>query len=179
MLIQAISWCWLIFILFWTANAFTNKRTEKRMSLGSKVAYGLPCVLGSLLIVKSYRASGGTAPFVWLGLMLTVLGLILAIWARISLGRNWSGSVTVKKDHELVETGPYAYMRHPIYTALLLMFLGTALALETFGGFLGFILFFMGFWIKLLQEEHLMRKQFPTEYPSYEKRVKRLIPFIF
>jgi protein-S-isoprenylcysteine O-methyltransferase Ste14 len=115
----------------------------------------------------------------FVGLVVTVLGLLLAIWARVVLGGNWSGTVTFKENHELIVRGPYALVRHPIYTALLLMFLGTALAIGTAGGFVGLALFFLSFWIKLRQEEALMTEHFGDQYRDYKKRVKALIPFVF
>jgi protein-S-isoprenylcysteine O-methyltransferase Ste14 len=113
------------------------------------------------------------------GLVLTVLGLLLAIWARVVLGGNWSGSVTFKEDHELIVRGPYALVRHPIYTALLLMYLGTELAIGTVGGLVGWPIFFLSFWIKFRQEEALMIAHFGEQYSVYRKRVRALIPFVF
>ena len=108
-----------------------------------------------------------------------VLGLIVCIWARATLGRNWSGAVTLKQDHELIERGPYRWVRHPIYTGLLLMFLATALLLGRTGGLIGVVLVFLSFWIKLGDEEKVMLKQFPDQYATYQRRTKRIIPFIF
>jgi protein-S-isoprenylcysteine O-methyltransferase Ste14 len=101
------------------------------------------------------------------------------IWARRTLAGNWSSLPVLKKDHDLVQDGPYKFVRHPIYTGFLLMFLGTALAIGRLGGFIGFAVCFMGFWIKLRQEEALMIKRFRGNYLSYKKRVKALIPYLF
>jgi protein-S-isoprenylcysteine O-methyltransferase len=115
----------------------------------------------------------------WTGAVLTILGLALALWARVTLGRNWSSAVLVRKDHELVMRGPYALSRHPIYTALLTMFFRTILAIGTVEAFAGFLLVAAGLWIKLGLEERLMLRQFPADYPAYRRRVKRLIPYIW
>ena len=112
------------------------------------------------------------------GLLLTIFGLFIAQWARVILGTNWSGSVTFKEDHELTEQGPYAYVRHSLYTGLLLMFLGTAVVAGTLGALIGFPVLFIGCWIKLKREEAMMTKHFGEEYLRYTTRVKALIPHV-
>jgi len=96
----------------------------------------------------------------------------------LTLGGNWSSEVALKQGHELVKTGPYRFVRHPIYTGLLLMCLGTAIVPGQLRSWLGFLLLCAGFWIKLKQEETLMLQHFPDEYPVYRRQVKVLIPFI-
>ncbi len=103
-------------------------------------------------------------------------GVLIAIWARFSLGRNWSGVVTLKEGHELVTSGPYAAIRHPIYTALILLFLGTTLLVGTPSASLGLACVIWSCWVKLRQEETLMLLQFPDSYPAYMARTKRLVP---
>src|SRR5260370_42714657 len=105
-------------------------------------------------------------------------GLILAIWARPAIGSNWSGIVTLKRDHELVTRGPYCYVRHPIYSAILMMFLATALAVGRLRGLLGFALSFVSCWIKLRQEKALLMRPFPDQYPPSRARAKALVPFV-
>ena len=107
------------------------------------------------------------------------IGLALAIWARVTIGSDWSGSVDLKEGHRLVAHGPYSYVRHPIYTAILIMLLATALSIGSLGSLLGFAPCFASFWIKLDKEEALMTKHFPREYPEYRARVKALVPFLF
>ena len=110
---------------------------------------------------------------------LCVGGLAVAFWARATLAGNWSSNVTFKKNHELIQTGPYRWARHPIYTGLLLMALGTALISARLGSWLGLLLMTLGFWIKLKYEEELMLRHFPDTYPGYQKRVKALVPGLF
>jgi protein-S-isoprenylcysteine O-methyltransferase Ste14 len=86
--------------------------------------------------------------------------------------------ITLKEGHELIERGPYHIARHPIYTGILAMFAGTAIAMGYFGGFIGLLLLFVSFWVKLKREEDLMLKHFPTKYAAYQRRVKRIIPFL-
>jgi protein-S-isoprenylcysteine O-methyltransferase Ste14 len=188
-LFKLILGCWDIFFVFWLINAFSNKRTVERQSVGSRLQYSVFFGLALwLLFVSGYHRSHHALGLVVLphstemnlvGLVLTVLGLLLAIWARVVLGGNWSGSVTFKEDHELIVRGPYALVRHPIYTALLLMYLGTELAIGTVGGLVGWPIFFLSFWIKFRQEEALMIAHFGEQYSVYRKRVRALIPFVF
>src|SRR4029453_3446667 len=118
------------------------------------------------------------APNAWAAAILCATGLAFALWARVTLGRNWSGIVTLKEGHELVERGPYRFVRHPIYTGILTMFFATAIVLGHIAGFLGSFLMFASFWIKLGHEERLMLQQFPDRYAAYQKRAKRIIPFL-
>jgi protein-S-isoprenylcysteine O-methyltransferase Ste14 len=114
----------------------------------------------------------------WMAGILCIAGLALCVWARATLGRNWSGTITLKEGHELIERGPYRLVRHPIYTGLLAMFLATAVTFGHLGGLVAIILAFGSFWIKLSEEEKLMLQQFPDQYGSYQQRVKRIIPFV-
>jgi protein-S-isoprenylcysteine O-methyltransferase Ste14 len=113
------------------------------------------------------------------GLILTIAGCAFAIWARVILGSNWSGRVTVKAGHELIVKGPYALARHPIYTGMLLAMAGTALAIGQWRCILGLFVFLPALAIKMSQEEHLMMRIFPKAYPPYRHRVKALIPGLF
>lgn len=104
---------------------------------------------------------------------------MVAITARRTLARNWSGAVALKEDHELITAGLYQYIRHPIYTGMLLMILGTALSFATLGACMGFLIILMGVLLKLKQEEALLTKHFAQDYLSYKKRTRTLIPFIW
>jgi protein-S-isoprenylcysteine O-methyltransferase Ste14 len=130
------------------------------------------------LAFVAWRLQGPALALAWTGAGAAVLGLLIALWARFSLGRNWSGVVTLKEGHELVTSGPYAVIRHPIYTALLLLFLALALFIHTPGAYLGFLAIVWSCWVKLRQEEVLMLGQFPDSYPAYMARTKRLIPLL-
>jgi protein-S-isoprenylcysteine O-methyltransferase Ste14 len=110
------------------------------------------------------------------GLALTITGCAFAIWARLTLGANWSGRATVKAGHELVIKGPYALARHPIYTGLLLASVGTGLAIGEWRCLLGLALLAIVFIAKIGQEEKLMLQTFPEAYPRYRRCVKALIP---
>ena len=108
-----------------------------------------------------------------------VAGLLFAVWGREHLGSNWSRSVTIKQGHELITTGPYAVVRHPIYTGILAGLLGTAIALSELRGFVGFVLIFLILWLKLGMEEQWMRSQFGETYTAYAHRTAALVPYLF
>ena len=108
----------------------------------------------------------------------TVAGLLFAVWAREHLGRNWSRSVTIKQGHEMITTGPYAVLRHPIYTGILAGFLGMAIAISQVRGFIVFVLIFLVFWPKLRMEEKWMRSQFGETYATYARQTAALVPYL-
>ena len=114
----------------------------------------------------------------WAAAALTAIGIGFAIWARLYIGRNWSPRPAVKEHHELVTTGPYAYVRHPIYTGILLATLGSAL-LGTLFGIVMFIVLAITFALRIGKEEQLMLELFPRHYPEYQKHTKRLVPFVW
>ena len=114
----------------------------------------------------------------WLGLLMLAVGIAFAVWARLYLGRNWSGTVTVKQNHELIRSGPYRLVRHPIYTGLLLAILGTAVAFGEWRGLLAFALLTGSLSLKLRIEERFMSESFPKEYARYRAEVPALIPHI-
>jgi protein-S-isoprenylcysteine O-methyltransferase Ste14 len=114
----------------------------------------------------------------FVGAAVTALGLLFSVWGRIHLGRNWSQAVTVKEDHELIVTGPYSLVRHPIYTGLLTGFLGTAIAIAEVRGVLAFGLVLIVLLGKLRLEERWMRKEFGESYEQYSRRVAALVPLI-
>src|SRR3954447_8841158 len=181
-----ISACWCSFFVVWLLAAIFTKRTVYSESAARRFRYVIPVVIGWFLVFRGYRLPH---PFsirliaetdaIRVGCsILCVCGLGFSFWARVVLGRNWSGTVTLKEDHELIVRGPYRVVRHPIYTGLLTMLIGTALREGRVAGFIGFVVVWVSFWIKLRQEEELMRKQFPDGYASYERRVKRIVPFL-
>lgn len=182
---QIIRICWVILSLFWLVNAFGAKPVQERTSIAGRLAHRIPILAGCLLFIFG-RAAGllgasilpESAWSAWLGCAICILGLVVAIWARWVLGGNWSSEVTFKQGHELIERGPYRFARHPIYSGLLLMLLGPAVRLGDVCGLVAFGLCFVGFWIKLKEEEALMLRHFPDQYPGYRKRVKAIVPFL-
>ena len=114
----------------------------------------------------------------WAGAALAAAGMLFTVWARGHLGRNWSGIVTVKNDHKLITSGPYALVRHPIYTGLLLAFVGSALARGEWRGLVAFVIALLALWRKLRIEERWMQEHFGEQYRAYMQRVAALVPFI-
>ena len=184
--IDIIRGCWLVFVLIWVIAAISTKRTVYRESQAQRLRYWVWLVIAYFLLLYGrrfpYPLNLRIVPHLaltpWVAAVLCVIGLAFAFWARVTLGRNWSGVVTLKEGHELVERGPYRFVRHPIYTGILTMFFATALALGHLAGFAATLLVFASFWIKLRDEEQLMLQQFPERYAIYQQRVKRVIPFV-
>jgi protein-S-isoprenylcysteine O-methyltransferase Ste14 len=184
--LNIISVCWLIFVVIWAIAAVSTKRTVYRETRGQRLRYWVLLVIayfllfygGRLPFPLNLRIVPHVAPIACAAAVLCFIGLAFALWARVALGRNWSGVVTLKEGHELVEHGPYRFVRHPIYTGILTMFFATALALGHLSGFAGALLTFASFWVKLCDEEKLMLQQFPERYAAYRRRAKRIIPFV-
>jgi protein-S-isoprenylcysteine O-methyltransferase Ste14 len=180
-----ITACWCIFVIVWLINAFRTKRTAERQSLESALAHRIPVAAGWWLMLvpkwhglMSRQVIPPTAISQMFGTVICVLGLIFTLWARKTLAGNWSSNVTFKRDHELIRTGPYRIVRHPIYTGLLAMFLGTAIYIGQVRGGISLLLVAIGFWIKLNQEERLLLRHFPDAYPAYQREVRALVPFV-
>lgn len=180
-----ISACWIYYLIFWLATAYKVKATRERQSWHSFFHHSIYIWLGACLLsydIVPWGFNQRLFPEMRVvtasGAVLTVVGLIIAVWARCILGRNWSGTVTIKEGHELVQHGPYRWVRNPIYTGMLLMFAGTALALGQVRGAVAVALVFLGFWIKIRQEEAFMTRQFPSDFPVYCRQVKSLIPYV-
>lgn len=175
--------CWLSVALYWNINAHSVKPAAEKQRSVDRLAR-MPVWLGFVLFIIAWAHPFG--PIVMrrsllsdsLAVAICTLGAILAIWSRKTLGAEWSQDVELKQGHKLVQRGPYSFMRHPIYTAHLLLGLGTAIGSGRLVAFLGVASFIVGFWIKLSQEERLLFRGFPEEYPAYKARVKALIPFV-
>ncbi|MCE0499235.1 MAG: isoprenylcysteine carboxylmethyltransferase family protein [Methylacidiphilales bacterium] len=178
---------WLSWIAYWLISAIGNKATERRESSLSQLSHKLPLFLGGTLLAAphwfSYWLSQRFLPhsliFAPFGAVILVLGLSFTIWARVHLGANWSGIVTLKKDHELIRTGPYGWVRHPIYSGILLAILGTVIAIGEWRGLLALACITFGFVCKIQTEERWMGEAFGPRYALYIKEVYALIPGIY
>jgi len=177
--------CWITFAVFWFIGARRTKAIAEKQSLPSALAHRIPVASGWILLGFQHWPSAMNLPLIphtdWIlatGVIICVFGLFITIWARVILAGNWSSDVTFKQGHELIKTGPYRFVRHPIYTGLLIMGLGTAFEIGRLRCFVGLVVVGIGFWIKLKQEEKLLLRHFPDDYPAYQKRVKALVPFV-
>ena len=183
---QIINTCWGVFILVWLLAAIFNKRTVYRESSGQRLRYTILLLIGWFLIFRGYRLSypfnlrviPASDAMLVAAAILCIAGVGFCLWARAVLGRNWSGTVTLKENHELIMRGPYRLVRHPIYTGLLAMLIATVIQQGHLAAIIGLVITFASLWIKLLIEEELMSNQFPDQYPAYRRRVKRIIPFL-
>jgi protein-S-isoprenylcysteine O-methyltransferase Ste14 len=178
---------WAIWLVGWCLAAIGVKRAQWRESWREAVYNRLPVLLGMVLMIVPRGPLGllawrvvpaGVAAPVW-GTVLTAAGLLFAAWARVHLGGNWSGNVTVKEGHTLITGGPYSWVRHPIYSGMTAVLFGTALAIGTARAFTGAALILLGFVIKLQVEEARMRETFPAEYDDYCRHTARLIPGVY
>jgi protein-S-isoprenylcysteine O-methyltransferase Ste14 len=183
---KVIGWVWEAVLVIWVAASLTNKRTIRRQSIGSRLLQLGLGVLAGLFIWGGGPWKMFAGPMIprspamgSIALALISAGLAFAVWARFVIGRNWSGTVTLKQDHELVRSGPYAIVRHPIYTGFLFALLGTAVARGTIGAFIGVAIAVLALRLKSLTEESLMLQQFDSQYAAYKREVKALIPFVW
>jgi protein-S-isoprenylcysteine O-methyltransferase Ste14 len=183
----AIGFTWEALGIVWLVGLGFTKPTVRSQSPGTRLFHLALAALGFSLLSDHWFKQGwlgmrfvpGTFAVAFTGLALTVPGCVFAVWARVSLGTNWSGRATVKAGHELVTSGPYALARHPIYTGLIVAVAGTALAGGRWHGLVGVIVILLALMVKMSQEEQLMMQTFPAAYPAYRRRVRALLPGVF
>jgi len=168
---------WAVFWVGWLLAARWSKRAQRPRG---RFPVSLRFVLVALIVVRFLSGNGYTVHSGVLRVVGTVLfagGLALAIWARVILGRNWGTPMSLKEDPELVTSGPYRLVRHPIYTGILTAALGTALAVY-FSWFIVFGVMGAYFVYSAHIEDGLMADSFPSTYPEYREHTKMLIPFV-
>ncbi|HTX35794.1 MAG TPA: isoprenylcysteine carboxylmethyltransferase family protein, partial [Bryobacteraceae bacterium] len=178
---------WAAIGIIWLVSALGTKPTARRIPLAARGLHILVLVLAwSLIFARYFRVGFLRTRFVpegawagWLGCAVAWMGFAFTVWARYCLGRNWSGMVEVKENHTLVRRGPYALVRHPIYTGLSLALLGTAVVYGDLCCLIGALLAFFEWKRKSLMEERFMIEQFGREYIDYRHEVKSLIPFVW
>lgn len=183
---ELVKWTWIAIGIFWVLAAFTQKRTVRRQSAGSRLLQMGIVLLAVFpffsrdprLLPLQRHFLAVTEATQLCGLLLLWAGCAFAVWARLVLGGNWSGQVTVKENHELTTRGPYALVRHPIYSGLLLALAGTAVAEARAVYLILLPLVLLALWLKAGTEETFMLETFGEPYAAYRKRVKALIPFV-
>ena len=173
----AVGGAWVAFWIYWFASARGVKPGSHRSFwLRSRLLIWVPAIVAVRLVHPSgwtfhSPVAGG------IGAALFVCGLAIAIWARVHLGRNWGMPMTTKEEPELVTSGPYRFVRHPIYSGLLLAFLGTVL-LTNLIGLVIVAAFAVTFYYSALVEERNLTAAFPDTYPVYREHTKMLVPFV-
>lgn len=175
---------WYIFAAYWLISALKVKRTKAREKSADRLATLVVVALAYELLFGTWLRIGVLQQrFIpqetwidWAGIALSWLGTALAIWARHCIGEYWSARVTLKEDHQLIRSGPYARVRHPIYTGMLVGTIGTALVVGEWRGVLAVVLLLAGHWRKALREESLLTREFGEEYAAYRRSTGFLLP---
>lgn len=179
---QIILLCWVVFTVIWIANAAPTK--QKLVSHGLRWWNIVPTASAGILLIVLHTGVADTFAFprtTILGVIADVCaaaGIFVLIWARRELGSAWSATVTIRKDHPLVDTGPYAWVRHPIYSGMLLLCVGTILWIANGLAWLVFVIVTVSLWYKARSEEALLSEFFPEQYAAYQSRTKMMIPGI-
>ncbi len=177
---------WIAWLISWVAASSWSGLTQKRVATLPTWTYRAAMIAGGILLIPSTPwllgeqriwEIGHDGAYALAGLML--LGLAFTWWARIYLGRLWSSAITRKEGHRIIDTGPYAFVRHPIYTGLIIALLATAAAEARVTALLGTALIIFGLWLKARSEERFLTVELGTDaYRSYCRRVPMLIPFL-
>lgn len=176
--------CWIVFVVYWFVASFFVRPTARRDSPGVRLLQIVLLAPAIVLLANPATRVGflgrhfvqQTVLTASIGLLFTACGIGIAIWARYHIGQYWSSNVTLKTDHRLIETGPYATMRHPIYSGLLLAFLGTALEIGEWRGLIAVALILISHSWKALREEALLKTLFGAEYEDYRRRTGFIFP---
>lgn len=185
---SVIGFGWVLFLAYWWISAIGVKKNIRRRSWRWETGIRVLAIAGIIALTRlpATRAifQGGPPPAEInsvegiVGLLVCMAGFALAVWARRHLGRNWGMPMSLKEGHELVTTGPYRYVRHPIYTGMLLAILGSGLVNGPI-----WVVVFAGMAIYCVYsartEENLMLQQFPEQYAGYKRRTKAIFPYIF
>jgi protein-S-isoprenylcysteine O-methyltransferase Ste14 len=184
---QWANYLWIVLVTIWVVGMFMTRQTARKQTSSSRM-WQMGIVLFGMWLLFGWGTGIGwldgpafpvTPAVATAGLVVTLAGVVFAIWARLKLGANWSGVITVKQGHTLVRGGPYRIVRHPIYTGLLTAVAGTALTHGSVRAILALPIVGFGFWLKTRIEEHFMVQEFGQEYLRYRDEVRALIPFLF
>lgn len=177
---------WVGWIVSWIAASFWSSRIERRVPTRDVWLYRALIVVGAILLWRRISILlheprlwhvGYAGAYALAGV--TLAGILFAWWGRLHLGPLWSGAITRKEGHRIIDTGPYALVRHPIYTGLLVATFATAAAQATLTGMLGAVLIAIGVWMKARTEERFLAAELGAEsYEAYRRRVPMLVPFM-
>ena len=181
---QISSKIWFVWGIVWLLMAAWSKPSKRREFPWQRLEHVIPLVFGFLLIYNNRFAWSLLADRIIpqndaitiIGLLLTLGGLIFAVWARIALGANWSGTVTIKSGHNLIRRGPYRWIRHPIYTGILLSFLGTILLQGEVRAFVAFAFVLLALYRKAKREERFLSDEFGENFAEHAKQTGMFLP---
>jgi len=181
---QWLTILWIFWLLLWMVAAVRVKRTRTEEPAGARIAYLIPIILAAMLLFgRAFRVGPLSLRFLpqiawleWTGVALAAFGIAITFWARVHIGRNWSGRVVIKEQHELIRSGPYTLVRHPIYTGLLLALAGTALTIGELRALFAVALAAVHFVQKAKREENFMSQEFGEEYTRYRSETGMLLP---
>ena len=180
--IEIAAWLWNALCIVWLVLWFGSKRAKKLETRWQRLQHLVPVVASfALLFGKGWKIQGprvipSNSVILWAGVLVTALGMGISVWARLSLGANWSGMVTLKQDHELVRKGLYRWIRHPIYTGILLGFIGTAIIRGNYGAGVGFVILLLSFYFKARREENFLRQEFGEGFEEHLRRTGMFLP---
>jgi protein-S-isoprenylcysteine O-methyltransferase Ste14 len=181
---QMIFASWLLFGGYWFFAALRTKKPAKTESAGRRFGHILIMAVGFFALdgstfrfgVLNRRFLPDESWIAWLGAVLTLVGVLFAIWARYTIGREWSGEVQIKENHQLIRSGPYAHIRHPIYTGILLALAGTAVTVGEYRAILGVTLFLIGFVRKAKNEESFLASEFGPAFDEHRRHTGFFLP---
>jgi protein-S-isoprenylcysteine O-methyltransferase Ste14 len=181
---QLAKYLWLILALVWLALAFTIKGVKRSESIRERILHIVPLLVSFWLVFGDTRYLPWLhfrllpdAPYVWwAGLLITAVGMAIAIWARLTLGTDWSGMVTLKENHELIRTGLYSRIRHPIYTGILLGLVGSGMIRGQLRDLIGFVFLLTTLHFKAKREEVFLHQEFGSSFVEHQRRTSMFLP---
>jgi protein-S-isoprenylcysteine O-methyltransferase Ste14 len=176
------AWLWIALLAYWQVSSYFTHENRQRETWLRRLEYAIPLYLGGALVFVK-RTYGpldyplyGSNSVRWLGTFIAAAGLVFAVWARITIGRYWDGFVALKHDHRIICTGPYAIVRHPIYTGYIVGLLGSAISAARVDAFAGVAILTISFVVKYRREERVMTKEFGETYTRYLRQTPALFP---
>jgi len=175
---------WIVFLVYWIVASIKTRTTRTKESFVSRYSILFIEVVGYVLLFSREAGIGflGTLfmprslAIAILGVILTWLGIGLAIWARYHLAENWSARITIKEDHQLIRTGPYSHLRHPIYSGIILAAIGSGIVIDRWRCVLGFCFVLLGYCLKGRKEEAMLSQEFGDAFLEHKKHTGFLLP---
>jgi protein-S-isoprenylcysteine O-methyltransferase Ste14 len=183
-----ISGTWILFLLFWIVSSFAAKRIAKGEGRAGALWRLLTVAVACFFLIRAADPHLGPLSLrflperlwiAWVAAATTVLGVLFAIWARVHIGKYWSSTVALKSEHQLIRSGPYARIRHPIYTGIILAIAGTALAVGRYAAIVAVMIFVVGFWLKARKEEALLAGEFGPAFDEHRRSTGFFLPKLF